>query len=142
MQQLRKIHNKNYKADSNVLFCLTKFKGISFNLGNYILYKLNIDKNKKIKELSQSEVLLLESILDQNIVNLKIPQFYVTDHILELCPIETNIKIVKQRNVVYKKSIKNYVGMRHILGQKVRGQKTKSTGRINKKMKGFKARKK
>jgi small subunit ribosomal protein S13 len=141
-----RIHNKNFKGNRSILFCLKKFKGISLNLSRYILYKLEIPPYIKLNTLSQSQRNSLENLVNNNLINfgefnIEFPEYMITDHITNSIGIETNHKIITQRNIIWKTSIKSYTGIRHINSQKVRGQRTKSTGRSNKKIKGFRPKK-
>lgn len=92
-----------------------------------------MDPNSRIGALSEKEIELLEEIIT-NPIDHGIPSWMVNRkkdlrtgkdrHILG-----NELEITVKRDIDRMKRIKSYKGIRHQLGLKVRGQRTKSTGR-------------
>ncbi|MEM2089488.1 MAG: 30S ribosomal protein S13 [Candidatus Pacearchaeota archaeon] len=106
---------------------LTKIKGISWSFSNAICNALGLDKKRKISSLTSSEI---EKILDF-IKNSKVPEWllnrrkdFETGKSTHLIAADVDLK--KEFDIRRLKRIKCYRGIRHMLGQPVRGQRTKS----------------
>ncbi|MGC9105355.1 MAG: 30S ribosomal protein S13 [Thermoprotei archaeon] len=116
-----------------VAYALASVKGIGYNTAMAILHNLGIDRNRRLGELSESELKQIESYLkEKNIPN--VPNWmynrrkdYETGVDMHLV---TNDLIFYVRNDIEReKKIKSWRGVRHSLGLKVRGQRTRTTGR-------------
>ncbi len=121
-------------GDKSILYALPKIKGVKYSMANAVCQVLKIDKTKKIKELSEKELEAIEKFL----LNPKgIPSWlfnkrkdYITgeDHHLVTKDLEFNEMQIRRR--LFK--IKCYRGIRLKAGLPVRGQRTKSNFRPNK----------
>jgi small subunit ribosomal protein S13 len=105
---------------------LTRVKGISFSIANAICNTLNIQKNKRLSELSQEEINKINSFdfssLPFFLLNRrKDRETGQSSHLLL-----TKIDLAKEFDIRRMKKIKCYKGVRHSLGLPVRGQRTKS----------------
>ena len=112
---------------------LRKIKGVSWSFSNAVCNVLKIDKKKKISELTKEEI----DKISEFIKNPKLPEFllnrrkdFETGKNMHL--IGTDLELTKEFDIKRLKKIKSYKGIRHILGQPVRGQRTKSHFRKNK----------
>ncbi len=122
------------KGKMPVKLALTKVKGIGPVMANATIKVLNLDPNKKIGEFEDLELSKLENFLE-NIENIpgwlmnrkKDPVTGGTHHL-----VSTNLRLSLKHDTDFMKKIKCYRGMRHAFGLKVRGQRTKSTGRRGK----------
>ncbi len=94
-----------------VEYGLTKIYGIGWSRSGMILKKLSIDKNKRIKDLTEEELRKLNEFLKEN--------FKLEGELRE--EIKENIERLKQ--------IRCYRGIRHIQNLPVRGQRTRSNAR-------------
>jgi len=122
------------KGKMPVKLALTKIKGVGPMMASATIEILNLDANKKIGEFEDAEINKLETFLE----NIKdIPEWLMnrkkdpvtgkTHHL-----ISTDLKLSLKHDTDFIKKIKCYRGMRHAFGLKVRGQRTKSTGRRGK----------
>ena len=59
-KQLIRILNTDIQADKNTYHGLQKIKGVSYSFSNALCHNLQIDKNKKISELSIEEIAKIE----------------------------------------------------------------------------------
>ena len=87
---------------------LTYIYGIGKSRSNEILAKHKIDPNRKIKDLSETEI----NVLRQDIEN--------------VYTLEGELKRQKQMNIKRLKEINSYRGARHQAGLPCRGQQTKT----------------
>lgn len=107
---------------------LRKIKGVSFMFCNAICNHLNLDKVRKIGTLNDDEVKTIENLIDnpnelpQWILNRK--NDYETGKNLHLTG--ADLTLSKEVDIKRLKKIKSYRGLRHAIGQPVRGQRTRS----------------
>lgn len=94
---------------------LTYVKGIGLVLSQKILTALNIDFNKRAKDLTDSEVASINS---------KIQELQI--------PVEGELKRINSQNIRRLIEIKSYRGSRHQKGLPARGQKTRANARTRK----------
>lgn len=132
--RLVRILSKDIEGSLNVYVGLTKIKGISWSLSNAICKTLGLDKKKKIGLLTKEEI----EKINEFVKHPKMPTFlfnrkfdFETGENKHL--IGTDLELQKEFDIGRLKKIKSYRGVRHLLGQPVRGQRTKSHFRRNKK---------
>jgi len=112
---------------------LTQIKGIGYNFANAILDSLKINPNTNVGYLSDSEVQSIEKILkDPSAVNF--PSWFLnrrkdveTGNDTHL--ITSDIAFTVRKDVEREKAANSWRGFRHTFGLKVRGQRTRTTGR-------------
>ncbi|HLD49403.1 MAG TPA: 30S ribosomal protein S13 [archaeon] len=111
---------------------LRKIKGVSFMFSNAVCISAGIDKNKKIGDLGEEELKKIESLV-------KSPQMppWMLNHRRD---IETGsnlhfigpaLDLKKREDINLLKKMHSYKGVRHELGQPVRGQRTRSSFRTH-----------
>jgi len=135
--KLIRVLGKDIPGNKKVYHGLTYIKGISWNFANAICKKLNLDKKKKIQDLTEAEI---KKITDF-IVAPSVPEFllnrrrdYDTGENKHLNG--SDLDLQRDFDIKRLKKIKAYKGIRHSAGQPVRGQRTKSHFRSNKKKSG------
>ena len=92
---------------------LTYIYGIGRSLSNKILADANVDKNKKVKDLTEEEE---QAIREQ----------------IEKYNVEGDLRREVSLNIKTKMEIGSYQGIRHKKGLPVRGQSTRSNARTHK----------
>ncbi|MFX1490076.1 MAG: 30S ribosomal protein S13 [Promethearchaeota archaeon] len=127
--------NLRSQVDGNakVEFGLTQIRGIGRRLAQSIIRVAGINPNLRIGAIPEKDLQRIEEIILNPVQN-GIPNWMVnrpkdlrTGEDLHL--IGNKLDITVKRDIDSMKKIKSYKGVRHHLGLKVRGQKTKSTGR-------------
>ena len=109
---------------------LTRIKGVSWTLSNAVCKILNLDKKKRISELTKEEVSKIEAALQK----LEVAD-YMKNRRKDLGDGETthllgpNLDIKKEFDIKRLKKIKSYRGQRHSLKLPSRGQRTRSNFR-------------
>jgi len=116
-----------------VPYGLALIKGVGINLAYAICRSLKIDTEKRIGFLTDAEIKKIESALE-DISKVNLPSWmlnrrkdYETGEDKHL--IGADLIYVVRQDIEREKRIKSWRGIRHALGLKVRGQKTRTTGR-------------
>lgn len=119
-----------------VFIAMRKIKGVSFMYANMVLQLAHIDKTKKAGILNPTELQKIEDVM-KNPLKYGAPVWMLnrrrdmeTDADLHL--IGSDIDFVQGNDIKLLKRIKAYRGIRHMHGQPVRGQRTRSNFRKNK----------
>jgi len=133
-EKLIRILSKDIEGNLKIYVGLTKIKGISWTLANAICNTLHLDKNKRIGSLTKEEI----DKINDFIKNPKIPAYllnrradFETGENKHL--IGSDLELQKDFDIGRLKKIRSYRGYRHVAGLPVRGQRTKSHFRKNKK---------
>jgi small subunit ribosomal protein S13 len=128
-----RITSTDIPGSKKILVGLTYIKGISWAMSNAICNVLKIDNNRKILSLTKDEIQEISDFIK----NPKVPSFLMnrrkdreTGESAHL--ITSDLDIKKEFDIKRHKKIRSYRGIRHMLGQPVRGQRTKSHFRKNK----------
>ncbi|MCK5149935.1 30S ribosomal protein S13 [Candidatus Pacearchaeota archaeon] len=132
-ERIVRILSKDIEGGMKVYPGLTKIKGVSWSLSNAVCKILEMDKNRKIGSLTDSEV----KKISEFIKNPKIPKYilnkrndFETGEDKHLTG--SDLELSKEFDIKRLKKIKSYKGYRHTLGLPLRGQRTKSHFRRNK----------
>ena len=126
-ETLIRISGYDIPGSRNIYTGLTRIKGVSWALTNAICLKLKLDKNKKIAELKTEEIKQIEKFLE----NPEVPAFlknrrYDPESGETVHLVGSKLDMTKDFDIRRMKKIKSYKGLRHIAGQPVRGQRTRS----------------
>ncbi|RJS80295.1 30S ribosomal protein S13 [Candidatus Bathyarchaeota archaeon] len=117
-------------------YALSKIKGISLNLANAILKKAGIDPDVRAGFLTDDEVRKIEAIIKEP-KKYGLPSWLLnrqkdleTGEDLHLISADLALKV--KNDIERMKEIRSWRGYRHAYGLKVRGQRTRTTGRTGK----------
>ena len=131
-----RIANTDLKGEKQVHMGMHKIKGISFMLSNFICFSAKVNPHKITGQLADDEIQRLEDVI-RNPAKYKCPSWlmnrrkdYETGQDMHL--ITTELDLSEDNDIKRMKKIKSYKGIRHMIGQPVRGQRTKSNFRKNK----------
>jgi len=126
-EELVRIMVTDIPAETNVFHGLTRIKGVSWSFSNAICHSLGLEKNRKIKDLNESEI----GKIEKAIKNPNVPVWllnrrkdYSTGEDKHL--IAADLDFQKEMDVRRLKKIHSYKGLRHALGLPVRGQRTRA----------------
>mmetsp|Transcript_14184 Transcript_14184/g.13757 ORF Transcript_14184/g.13757 Transcript_14184/m.13757 type:complete len:156 (+) Transcript_14184:63-530(+) len=128
-----RIQNTNVDGKRKVQFALRVIKGIGRRFSGQILKIAQIDNNKRAGELSEAEIEKVNDIIARP-TDYNIPKWFLNRQrdfreSLTTQLISNNLDTKLREDLERMKKIKCNRGLRHFNGHKVRGQKTKSTGR-------------
>ena len=134
LRRVVRLLNTTLDGTKHVMISLTNVKGISFSLARIILRKAGIPANKLLGELSDEELERIEDVVS-NPDKYGIP-WWAMNRQRDPRTNESKILIgddvtwVMTQDINLMKKIRSWKGIRHELGLKVRGQRTKTTGRM------------
>jgi len=132
-ENLVRILGNDIHGELNMLIGLSQIKGIGYMFANSMLQVLKIDPNQKIGNLTAEQVSSIENII-QNPKGANFPVWFLNrrqdietgeDKHLVTSDIAFNIR----NDVEREKALFSWRGYRHMYGLKVRGQRTRCTGR-------------
>jgi small subunit ribosomal protein S13 len=111
---LARIAGVDLPRDKRVEIALTYIFGVGSTTSKKILENCQIDKNTKVRSLTDEEVVRLRSYIDQNL------------------KVEGDLRREVAQNIKRKMEIGCYQGLRHRVGLPVRGQRTHTNARTRK----------
>jgi small subunit ribosomal protein S13 len=117
-------------------YALRKIKGISLNLANAILKKAGIDPNMRAGFLTEEEVEKIEEIIKEP-TKYGLPAWLLNrrkdlETGKDMHLISADLILRTKMDIEKMKELKSWRGYRHAYGLKVRGQRTRTTGRTGK----------
>jgi len=128
-----RLANTDIDGNKNAIYGLMQIKGIGYRVSEILLKSAGIPKTKKIGELSDDELDKLKKTLENAsqvlpwwAVNRK--KDFFTGKNLHL--ISSDLDLAVKDNIDLLKKIRAYRGIRHERGLPVRGQRTRSNGRV------------
>lgn len=132
-----RIANTDLNGEKPIGMALCKIKGVSHMFSSALCYVGGIDKHKKAGDLSEAEEKRLNELI-RNPRGAGIPEWMLnrrndTETGEDSHLIGSDIAFVKENDIKRMKKLKTYKGVRHAVGLPVRGQRTKSNFRKNKK---------
>jgi small subunit ribosomal protein S13 len=101
----------NLPDEKRIEYALTFFYGLGWKRAAKILGETGIDKNKKVRELSEDDLKKIIQTIEKNY------------------QIEGELREQITDNINRQKEITSYRGLRHVKGLPVRGQRTRSNAR-------------
>ena len=132
-QHILRVLNTNLDGKVKIMFALTSIRGVGRRFSNICCKKAEIDLGKRAGELSAEEVERLVTII-QNPRQFKVPDWMLNrkkdakDG--KFSQVVSNTLDMKLRDDLERlKKIRAHRGLRHYWGLRVRGQRTKTTGR-------------
>lgn len=135
-KHLVRIANTDLDGSKPILDSMRKIRGVSFMYANAICHLCRIPASKSTGELSESDIAKIEDILT-NPTRFNVPVWlrnrrkeYETGEDQHI--VGADLAYTIDNDIKRMKKIKSYKGVRHMLGQPVRGQRTKSNFRKNK----------
>ena len=131
-----RIMNTNIKGKQKVMFALTGIKGIGRRFSNLVLKRAGVDLNKRAGELTEDEINQIVTIV-QNPLEHQIPQWFLNRQVDITTGVSShlaanNLDAKLREDLERMKKMMMHRGLRHWWGIKVRGQRTKTTGRKGK----------
>ncbi len=127
-----RIADTDLDGKKSVMFALTGIKGIGLRMARCIVNHLGFDANQKLGEMSDEDIEKLRKFVEEEIESLpswvlnrrKDPYTGKDLHLLS-----KDVDFAKMVDIEMMIRMKCYRGSRHAKGKKVRGQRTRSTGR-------------
>lgn len=132
-KHLIRIFGKDIDGKKKVTAALSDLKGVGPNLANMILNSLRIDRKLRFGALSDEQISEIETSL-KNLTALSMPSWVMNrrkniDTGSDTHIIAADLQITLKKDIDLERSVGSWRGIRHSLGLKVRGQRTRCTGR-------------
>ncbi|HSD04417.1 MAG TPA: 30S ribosomal protein S13 [Nitrosopumilaceae archaeon] len=128
-----RIAGKDVPGAKKMIIGVSQVRGIGYNFAKAILDVLKIDQNSNVGFLSESQVEAIEKAM-KNPSSLNIPSWFLNrrkdiDSGNDLHLITSDIEFNVRNDIEREKNTNSWRGFRHTYGLKVRGQRTRTTGR-------------
>jgi small subunit ribosomal protein S13 len=118
------------------VYAITKIKGISLSLSNAILKKAGVNPNVRVGFLAETEIKKIEEVIKEptkySLPNWLFNRRKDTGTGKDTHLISADLVLRTKMDIDQAKEIRSWRGYRHAYGLKVRGQRTKTTGRAGK----------
>ena len=132
-ENLIRILGNDIPGERKALIGLTQIPGIGYNFANSLLQILKINPDSKIGMFTEEQVSSIEKII-QDPKSINVPTWFMnrqkdiqTGDDLHL--LTSDIAFNVRNDVEREKNVFSWRGYRHMYGLKVRGQRTRCTGR-------------
>ena len=128
-----RLAGRDIDGTKRLAYALKDVRGVNINLASAMISSLKLDSRMRLGQLNDAQIAELEKTMkDVRLLNLP-PWLYNRrkdietgeDHHL----LESDLAYVSKNDIEREKAIGSWRGMRHSLGLKVRGQRTRTTGR-------------
>jgi small subunit ribosomal protein S13 len=111
---MARISGVNIPLNKRVEIGLTYIYGIGRSTSNRLLAELGIEPDRKVRDLTEEEVIKLREVIDGNLT------------------VEGDLRRERSQNIKRLQEIGSYRGLRHRRGLPVHGQNTKTNARTRK----------
>jgi len=128
-----RIAGKDVDGSKKLVVALSEVKGVGFNFAKVLLNTLKIDPNARVGFLSEKAVSEIEDGI-KDPVKIGLPTWFLdrqkdletgsTMHV-----ITSDWDLMIKNDIEREKGVMSWRGFRHMMGLKVRGQRTRTTGR-------------
>jgi small subunit ribosomal protein S13 len=130
---LVRIKGKDLDGRKKLIPALSDIRGVGDNFAQMVVNSMNLDPKLRLGTLSESQLRELEkALLDGS--SLRVPQWSYnrrrdpdTGETKQL--LGSDLDFANKSDVDREKGVQSWKGIRHSLGLKVRGQRTRTTGR-------------
>jgi len=132
-KHILRIAGKDIEGSKKLIVALSEVKGVGYNFGQVLTQSLNINPDKRVGFLTDNELREIEQAI-ANPASMKIPEWYLnrrknmdtgtTQHM-----ITSDLDFAASNDVEREKLVMSWRGYRHMFGLRVRGQRTRTTGR-------------
>ncbi len=132
-KHLVRISGKDIRGDKHVVNGLTMIRGIGPRMADIVLKKAKIKPDTFIGLLTDAQVDKLDEII-KDPIKFGVPRWFV-NHVKDrnsgkdIHLVGSNLALYDRNDIDRLKKLRSYRGVKHAVGHKVRGQRTKSTGR-------------
>ena len=135
-QHILRITGTDVDGTQKTAYALTKIKGVSLNLANAILGKAGVNPEKRAGFLTEAEVERIEEIIKEPTKH-ELPSWLLNrrkdvETGKDLHLISADLFLRTKMDIDQMKDMRSWRGYRHAYGLKVRGQRTRTTGRKGK----------
>merc|ERR1712073_55220 len=132
-QHILRVQNTNIDGNIKVTHALTSIRGMGRRFTDLVLKKAEIDRSKRAGQLSEAEMEQIQTVM-ANPKNFKIPTWFLNRQRdwkdgKDGQMTSNNLSNKLREDLERMKKIRLHRGIRHMWTLRVKGQKTKTTGR-------------
>jgi small subunit ribosomal protein S13 len=132
-RHLVRISGRDLDGGKKLIVALSDLKGVGYNFANVITTRLSMDPRVRLGTLSEEQIKEVESAI-QSASKSSLPKFFYnrrndpeTGETKQL--LGSDLDFTQKNDIQDERDIQSWKGIRHGLGLKVRGQRTRTTGR-------------
>ena len=132
-RHLVRISGKDLDGSKKLIVALSDLKGVGYNFAHVITTKLSLDPRVRLGTLTEEQVKEVEAAI-HSAAKASLPGWYYnrrkdpyTGETKQL--LGSDLDFVQKNDIEDERNIQSWKGIRHGLGLKVRGQRTRTTGR-------------
>ena len=132
-KHILRIAGKDIEGSKKLIVAVSEIKGVGYNLAQVLTQTLNINPDKRVGFVTDSEIREIEQAI-ANPTKAGIPLWYLnrrknTDTGLNQHMITSDLDFAASNDIEREKLVMSWRGYRHMFGLRVRGQCTRTTGR-------------
>ncbi len=128
-----RIAGKDLDGSKKLITALSDLKGVGNNFANVVALRMQLDPKARLGTLSEEQVKQVEIAL-HDAAQSSLPQWFYnrrrdpeTGETRQL--LGSDLDFIQKNDIQDERDIQSWKGIRHGLGLKVRGQRTRTTGR-------------
>ena len=135
-RHILRIMGSDVQGTLKTIYALTAVKGVSMSLANAVLKKAGVNPDLRVGFLTESEISKIEEIISDPTKH-GLPTWLFNrrknaETGKDTHMISADLVLRTKTDIDEQKEIRSWRGYRHAYGLKVRGQRTKTTGRAGK----------
>src|SRR5213593_2780889 len=132
-KHILRIAGKDIEGGKKVIVAISEIKGVGYNFAQVLTQTLNINPDRRVGFLTDGELREIEQAI-ANPTKAGVPPWYLNrrknmDSGLNQHMITSDLDFANTNDVEREKLVMSWRGYRHMFGLRVRGQRTRSTGR-------------
>jgi small subunit ribosomal protein S13 len=132
-RHLVRMAGKDLEGSKKLVVALSDLRGVGDNFARSVVANIGLDPRVRLGTLSEEQIHEIEQVL-QDTAKSALPEWYYnrrkdpeTGETKQM--LGTDLDIALKNDVEREKNVQSWKGIRHSLGLKVRGQRTRTTGR-------------
>ena len=132
-RHLVRISGRDLDGGKKLIVALSDLKGVGYNFANVITTRLGLNPRIRLGTLTEDQVKQIEETI-QNTSRSALPNWFYnrrndpeTGEAKQL--LGSDLEFIQKNDIDEERNIQSWKGIRHGLGLKVRGQRTRTTGR-------------
>ena len=134
-EEIVRLMDTDLDGNESLEMALKQIKGIDFRLSRSILAVSGLESKRKLKEISEEQIKKIEEII-KNPIKSGIPLWMINrrkdvETGTDIHLVSNDLDFARKSDIDRMKKIRTWKGFRHILGQPVRGQSTRSSFRVS-----------
>ncbi len=132
-RHLVRIAGRDLDGSKKLIVAISDLRGVGYNFANVVTMRLGLDPRIRLGTLTEEQVKEVEKAI-QSVSTWSLPQWYYNrrndpDSGETKQLLGSDLDFVIKGDIDDEKNVQSWKGVRHSLGLKVRGQRTRTTGR-------------